>query len=322
MKLPLYRLLISLVLLLSTSIHADAWEWSYFVGDPVNFTTKTLTLDEVTQLRVRDIKRRLVRQHGYGADEVARVLDKKELIEALAFEEHKIRQKELEQVKRNLVWKGIFTALLVAAITLFWPLLRHLWEVASINFIVYTDRKRFEAQRCWDYRSVQGCVIVLLMGVLDLAQLWMTVSILLSWFTTSRYFFPMPNLSIRPAALMGGPISQGPLAGYGINLAPMALSWAFRFVHARLEGFVGLALKSAQKRQKKQQRAKETPEERAARKSAKHAAREAAQQQASQKMQEPDVRPLTADEIREAAALAAERRRSVIESNTALDDLD
>jgi hypothetical protein len=89
-----------------------------------------------------------------------------------------------------------------------------------------------------------------------------------------------------------------------------------------LEGFVGIALKSAQKRQKKEQRAKETPEERAARKSARHAAKEAAQQQPSQKMQEPDVRPLTADEIREAAALAAERRRAVIESNTPLDDLD
>ncbi len=121
---------------------------------------------------------------------------------------------------------------------------------------------------------------------------------------------------------MGGPISQGPLAGYGINLAPMALSWAFRFAHTRLEGFVGIALKSAQKRQKKEQRAKETLEERAARKSARHAAKEAAQQQPSQKMQEPDVRPLTADEIREAAALAAERRRAVIESNTPLDDLD
>jgi hypothetical protein len=322
MKLPLCSLLISLLLLLSNAIHTYAWEWSDLVGDPVNFTTKTLTLDQVTQLRVRDIKRRLVRQHGYGADEVGRVLDKKELIETLAFEEHKIRQKELEQVKRNLVWKGIFTAMLVASITLFWPLLRHLWEVASINFVVYSDRKRFEAQRCWDFKSVRGCVLVVLMGVLDLAQLWMTVSILLSWFMTSRYFFPMPNLSIHPAAFMGGPISQGPLAGYGINLAPMALSWAFRFAHTRLEGFVGIALKSAQKRQKKEQRAKETLEERAARKSARHAAKEAAQQQPSQKMQEPDVRPLTADEIREAAALAAERRRAVIESNTPLDDLD
>lgn len=321
MKASLYRLLISLMLL-STALETHAWEWADIVGDPIKFSTKTLTIDQVMQLRVRDIKRRLVRQHGYGADEVARVLDKKELIETLAFEEHKIRQKELEQVKRNLVWKGIFTALVVGAITLFWPLLRHLWEVASINLVVYTDRKRFEAQRCWDFKSVLGCVIVLLMGLLDLSQLWMTVSILLSWFMTSKYFFPMPNLSIRPAALMGGPISQGSLAGYGINLAPMVLSWAFRFVHGRLERLVGLALKSAQQRQKKQQRAQETPEERTARKNAKRAAKEAAHQQRGQTMQEPEVRPLTSDEIREAAASAAERRRSAIESNTALDDLD
>jgi hypothetical protein len=250
-------------------------------------------MDQVSTLRVRDIKRRLVRHHGYGADEVARVLDKKELIQTLAFEEHKLRQKELEKVKRNLVWKGIFTALFIGGLTLFWPLLRHLWEVASVNFAVYTNRKLYEAQRCWDYKSIEGCLIIFLMGLLDLGQLWMSVSILLGWFMTSKYFFPMPNLSVRPVALMGGPISQGPLASYGINIAPMAFVVGFSVVTVSFGGPSCHALKNAQKRQKKRQRAQETHEERAARKAAKRVAKEASQEQHHPIMQEPAVRPLT-----------------------------
>ena len=120
---------------------------------------------------------------------------------------------------------------------------------------------------------------------------------------------------------MGGPIAQGPLASYGINLAPMLLSFAFRFIHAWLERLVGFALKNAQVRQRKQRRAQETPEERAARRAAKRAAKEA-EKHHGQMFQEPRIQLLTPDEMREAAALAAEKRRSDIESKTPLDDLD
>lgn len=63
-------------------------------------------MKQVLELRVRDIKRRLVRYHdGYEADEVIHVLDKKELIQTLlAFEEHKLQQRELEQVKHKLMF--------------------------------------------------------------------------------------------------------------------------------------------------------------------------------------------------------------------------
>jgi hypothetical protein len=148
--------------------------------------------------------------------------------------------------------------------------------------------------------------------------------VLLSWFIKSKYFFPMPSIPIHPAALVGGPISQGPLARYGINVAPMAISWALRFVHSRLENFVGHAMKRAYTRQRKQQREKETPEERAARKAVKRFAREQRQQQQQDIVHadEPHVRPLTVEEIRQAAAEAAERRRANLDSNTAFDDLD
>lgn len=49
----------------------SAWEWSDFLGGgDITFQTKTLSMDEVRQMRVRDIKRRLARSHGYSADEL------------------------------------------------------------------------------------------------------------------------------------------------------------------------------------------------------------------------------------------------------------
>jgi hypothetical protein len=324
-----YRLLFAFCLLFISTAPVKAWEWSDYMGDGSAqlLSSDTLTMMEVSDMRVRDLKRRLVRRHGFGADEVGRMIDKKELIQTLAFEEHKLRQRELEEVKRNLFWKGILTAVVVGAVTLFWPLLKHLYEVASVNFVVYTDRKWYEAHRCWDYKSIEGCLIVLLMGVLDVLQLWMTISIFLGWFMTSKYFFPMPSISIRPAALMGGPVSQGPLAKYGLNVAPMAISWVLRFVHGRLEAWVGSALQRAQKRQKREQRAKdranETEEERAARKAAKRAAKaaEKAKQNPPEEKEEP-VKSLTPEEMRQAALDAAEARREKLKSHTALDDLD
>lgn len=168
------------------------------------------------------------------------------------------------------------------------------------------------------------------MFVVDMLQLWLSSSILLSWVMTSKYFFPIPSIPIRPAQLMGGPISQGPLSGYGINVAPMAIGWAFRFVGSKLEGWTGRAFQRAVKRQKKEQRAEETPEERAARKEAKRAKREEKRRQREHQRQhdprfnqpEPEIRPLTGEEMQEAAVKAAESRQKNLESNTAFDDLD
>ena len=57
-----------------------------------DFETKTLNIVEISEMRARDIKRRLARSHGYGPDELSRMIDKKELINALSYEEHKAYQ--------------------------------------------------------------------------------------------------------------------------------------------------------------------------------------------------------------------------------------
>jgi len=285
-------------------------------------------MEEVSEMRVRDIKRALTRRHGYSTDEVGRVLDKKELIQTLSFEEHKINQKELETERRDLFWKGLWVTIVVGVITLCWPMIRHLLEVAHVNLVVYTDRKYLEMSRCWDYRSIEGCLGLIFIFTVDLLQLWLTISVLLSWVMRSKFFFPMPNISIRPAALMGGDTSQSSLASYGINVAPMAITWGLRFMAARLEGWVGRAFKRAAKVQKKRHRAQETQDERAARKQAKRMAKEEALRQSQQQdpgfnQGEPEICPLTDQEIRDAAAQIAEESRCAnLESNTEFDDLD
>jgi len=296
----------------------------------INLPTETLSYQEVSDMRVKSIKRRLARTHGFGADELSRILDKKELIEALAFEEHKIRQIELTAYKRDLTWNAIYTTIALGLLTLFWPLFKHLYEVALVNFVVYTDRKKYEAKRCWDYRSLEGAFVVILMAILDILQIWLTASVMLSWVMTSKYFFPIPSISIRPAALMGGPVSQGPLAQYGFNVGPMVITWLLRFIHGLLEGWVGRALVRSHKRQKKQKRDLETPEEKATRKAAKRAAKQREKEEELRRrqwhqrrqQQEPEIKELTPEEIDELAAQAALRRRANVESNTAFDDLD
>ncbi|GAX16044.1 hypothetical protein FisN_22Hu098 [Fistulifera solaris] len=276
------RLLLALVLLFETTY---AWEWSDFIGSHLpSPVVATLSLEEVSDLRARDIKRRLARNHGYSAEELARILDKKELIHALAFEEEKIRLKYEDEVKRVLLKRGIITAILLVLVIVCWPLLQHAYEVASVNFVVYTDRKRHEAHRCWELKSYAGMVGCTIMFVLDLMQAWLTASILLSWVMRSRYFFPTPSLPIKPGQLMGGEIARSPMANYGLNVGPMAVSWGMRFVYGRIESWTGRALSRAHQTQRRAARDNESEQERAARKARKQARREERERQAAMRV--------------------------------------
>ena len=83
--------------------------------------------------------------HGYGASKLGRILDKKELIEALAIEEHKIRQVRREEFQCQFFVQALIVTLLAGAVILFWPLIQHGWDVAHVNFVIDSDRKRLEA---------------------------------------------------------------------------------------------------------------------------------------------------------------------------------
>lgn len=282
-----------------------AWEWEDYLGsnkDIAAFHTETLSMDEIREMRVRDIKRRLSRTHGYSADELGRMLDKKELIQALSFEEHKEREKELEKVKRYVIIRGIIFALLAVVAVVGWPMWVHIYEVASVNLVVYTDKKRHEASRCIELRSIEGMIGVLLMGIVDTLRIWLSLSVILSWFMSSEYFFPTPNLSVRPAQFMGDKVSKGPLAKYGLNVGPMALTWGFRFLQGQLEAYTGRALSRAYQKQKKAAREWESPEERAARKAARKAAKQAAREEAENQKREAEMEE--AKRRKEAAAKA------------------
>ena len=103
-----------------------------------NFETKTLNIVEISNMRARDIKRRLARSHGYSVDELSRMLDKKELINTLSFEEHKAYQKEADRRKWIRFKNTVIYTCVAILIVMFWPLLRQAFEAASVNFVVYT----------------------------------------------------------------------------------------------------------------------------------------------------------------------------------------
>lgn len=294
------KVLVVLLLVGSMSSTTNAWEWSDFISGASSNAAEleayanTLSFHEISKLRVRDIKRRLTRKHGFGTSELDKMLDKQELIDALAFEEEKLRLIVEADAKRGLIKRSIIVAALAVVAVLCWPLIQQAFEVASVNFVVYTDRKRYEASRCLELRSYDGMVGVLLMFIVDALQTWLSVTILLSWFiSNNRYFFPTRyfSLPISPGRLMGMDGARSPAANYGINIGPMIITWLMRFVQGRLETFTGKALSRALQRKRKAARQAETPEERAARKAArkekKRLAKEQKEKQASSAKYEP-----------------------------------
>lgn len=245
--------------------------------------TKTLSIVEISNMRVRDIKRRLAREHGYGADEIAKMIDKKELINALSYEEHRVYQKEVETKQRMALKKSIMVALVCVILVMFRPLLLHAWEVLVVNLQVYTDKKRYEWSRIYDYRSFRAAWGFFLILCVDGLQLWLTMSVLASWIIPKNdqkwnsYLFPVPYIPIRPAALIASattaanPYSSpgtktkpgtasaagaGPLGHYGINIGPMLISWLFRYGTSKIEMYMGKALSEARRYKKKQEKIK------------------------------------------------------------------
>jgi hypothetical protein len=253
-----------------------AWEWSdYFIyikGSGLSSSsTITLSIHEVSDLRVRDIKRRLSRTHGYSAEELARILDKKGLIQMLAFEEEKLRLQQEDSAKRIVMQHGIIGCVVALLVILCWPLLSHTYEVAMVNFVVYTDRKKLELQRCLELKSYQGLLGVTFMGILDLLQVWLTASVVLSWGMTSKYFFPIPRLTLRPAQFMGADAASSFMANYGINVGSILVTYGMRYVYGWIERYTGTALSTRARQQRRDARQHESLDDAAARKAARRA---------------------------------------------------
>lgn len=182
--------------------HCHAWEWTDFVSvDSISgsasgatksdMNIKALSMSDVSNMRVRDIKRRLSLNHGYSADELGAILDKKELIQMLAFEEHKIQLKQNNEIKRYVIHRSILVAILVIVITFCWPIFQHAYEVGHVNFVVYIDRKKHEISKCKEYKSVQGFIGVLIMSILDILQVWLTVRIIHKILRFERFIGPL-----------------------------------------------------------------------------------------------------------------------------------
>jgi len=128
---------------------ANASIFDWVKGENVQ-DIKTLSIVEISEMRVRDIKRRLVREHGYGSDEIAKMIDKKELINALSYEEHKAFQKETERKKRVAWRRSIIVALICVIFVMFRPLFVHAWEVIGVNVEVYTGKFKVVMLQLYD----------------------------------------------------------------------------------------------------------------------------------------------------------------------------
>jgi hypothetical protein len=308
------RLGFLLLLFLGTLVSPlRSWEWldwisgdgsrrgSFFVADDPSWV-ETLSLDDVAGMRVRDIKRRLAREHGYSAQELGRILLKKELVEALAWEEEKIRLRQQAALQRLILQRGVILSIVAVGVSLCWPLLQQAYEVVLVNFVVYTDRKKLEARKSWELKTKLGMLGVALMFVIDILQSWLTLSMLMSWvMKKNRLFFPVPSIPIKPAQFLGGPMEKA-FGGYGINVGSMAVTYGLRFAHGQIERWTGQALiwaikarKAAKKKNKQENaangHASEESEEAVAARQSRRQARREARQAAAAAAETPAVPP-------------------------------
>lgn len=121
-----------------TDLVTSAYDRLFDDLDDLNIETKTLNIVEISDMRARDIKRRLARAHGYDPDELSRMIDKKDLINALSYEEHKLYQKEADRKKWIMFKNTVIYTCAAVIVVMFWPLVKHALVVAHVNFEVYT----------------------------------------------------------------------------------------------------------------------------------------------------------------------------------------
>lgn len=88
--------------------------------------------------------------------------------------------------------------------------------------------------------------------MMDCMQLWLSVSVILSWVMRSKYFFPIPSIPISPRLLTN---NTNPLARFGFNIGPMIITFFFRLVRGRIEVWVGKVLSGAYQHKKKERKA-------------------------------------------------------------------
>jgi len=211
---------------------------------------RQLSISEISSLRVREIKRLLAIDHGYSASEISKMIDKRELINTLAFEEHKIYLKFQQKRKRERYQIGIIVSLIAVVVVMCWPLFRNLWVTFCVNIEVYVDRKKYEISRCLQFRSIKGCIGMFVLIILDLLNFWLLLSVTSSWIIPSnssyrRFFFPTPYVPIQPLSLlsaMNQNKTQSSLQNYGVNVGPMFITFMLRFLRSRVESWIGRVL--------------------------------------------------------------------------------
>ena len=159
-----------------------------------------------------------------------------------------------------------------------------------------SDRRKHEISRCRDYNSYKGYLGIFILFIIDALSFWLSTSVLLSWVMSSKYFFPTPNIPIRPAQLLtptGG--DAGALGQYGINVGPMIVRFGIKFVSGKVENMIGRAIQQCQRNIKrkekellKKMRKEEKAKDKAARKEAKRLAKIAKQERIARRKEMGD----------------------------------
>jgi hypothetical protein len=101
-------------------------------------SNEPVLLSDISEMRPKEIKRQLARKYGYSAETLAQMINKKDLVESLAYELHKDDEIKSKKRKSENLRKTIMVTLAVIVLFTFWPLIQKVIEIFQVNFVVYT----------------------------------------------------------------------------------------------------------------------------------------------------------------------------------------
>jgi hypothetical protein len=183
--------------------------------------------DRLLKMRVRDLKLHLLKL-GASESEVARRLDKLELVELALF--------YIEKDESREVYNFFFSLFgVVIVIYVIWELIKYFHVSQLILAYFRPALHKLPSLRYSLKKKLPLAILFLLLSILfDIYEIYVQISILLSWILPSQNVlsqFLAPTLSF-PVSLPG---RDGSAFNTGLNIGPMITIWISNFIKSRLE---------------------------------------------------------------------------------------
>lgn len=251
------------------------WLFSPF---PVTKSSSAYSIDELRDLRVRDL-RKILYGFGISRDETKQLLDKEELLQTAFTLLEEERVESLTASYYAKVWRFTVIAMIIALFYISKEPLGAIGQQVQNHFLMLRYDLKVKADMVGVAMKTKLYLAMLslcLTILLDIMYEWIQLSTFASWVVPydaiyiRRLMFPFHiNIPVSAGMLMGENMRSTDfgqqLGGYGMNVGPMLLMAALRYVKHQLQEYGagsihGTVFDKARRREEKKRRKMEEEE--------------------------------------------------------------